>query len=273
MTPEGFLAGLPLEDGRLTPSIFRRAAAHAGLASRISRRALEGIREELLPVILLLKGNDACVLMGWSEDRSKMRVLFSEAGQGVAEIEPAKLAENYTGYCIFVRPRFRFDSRAPEIRNVVKRHWFWGAMLDNLHLYRDVLLAAFLRLEAKGRLMSYIHGGSKIGVLVELLGAKADLPAKVHCDNAAVGVHLLTGFAVCVTVPASGLAETRKGHGGTPSGSDRASGCAARPACCAAWRRRGCCRPSRRWVRPVTMASTSPGCPSRAAASERGRDP
>ena len=144
MTPEGFLAGLPLEDGRLTPSIFRRAAAHAGLASRISRRALDGIREELLPVILLLKGNDACVLMGWSEDRSKMRVLFSEAGQGVAEIEPAKLAENYTGYCIFVRPRFRFDSRAPEIRNVVKRHWFWGAMLDNLHLYRDVLLAAFL---------------------------------------------------------------------------------------------------------------------------------
>lgn len=144
MTPEGFLAGLPLEDGRLTPSIFRRAAAHAGLASRISRRALEGIREELLPVILLLKGSDSCVLMGWNEDRSKMRVLFSEAGQGVAEVEPAKLAESYTGYCIFVRPRFRFDSRAPEIRNVVKRHWFWGAMLDNLHLYRDVLLAAFL---------------------------------------------------------------------------------------------------------------------------------
>lgn len=144
MTPEGFLAGLPLEDGRLTPSIFRRAAAHAGLASRISRRALEGIREELLPVILLLKGSDSCVLMGWNADRSKMRVLFSEAGQGVAEIEPAKLAESYAGYCIFVRPRFRFDSRAPEIRNVVKRHWFWGAMLDNLHLYRDVLLAAFL---------------------------------------------------------------------------------------------------------------------------------
>lgn len=144
MTPEGFLAGLPLEDGRLTPSIFRRAAAHAGLASRISRRALDGIREELLPVILLLKGSDSCVLMGWNEDRSKMRVLFSEAGQGVAEVEPAKLAESYTGYCIFVRPRFRFDSRAPEIRNVVKRHWFWGAMLDNLHLYRDVLLAAFL---------------------------------------------------------------------------------------------------------------------------------
>lgn len=144
MTPEGFLAGLPLQDGRLTPSIFRRAAARAGLASRISKRALSAIRDELLPAILLLKDNDSCILMGWNEDRSKARVLFSEAGQGVAEVDPETLAETYSGHCIFVRPRFRFDSRAPEIRNVVNRHWFWGAMWDNMRLYRDVLTAAFL---------------------------------------------------------------------------------------------------------------------------------
>jgi ATP-binding cassette, subfamily C, bacterial LapB len=144
MTPEGFLAGLPLQDGRLTPSIFRRAAARAGLASRISKRVLDDVREELLPAILLLKDNDSCILMGWNEDRSKAKVLFSEAGQGVAEIETERLAAMYTGHCIFVRPRFRFDSRAPEVRDVVNRHWFWGAMWDNLPLYRDVLAAAFL---------------------------------------------------------------------------------------------------------------------------------
>jgi ATP-binding cassette, subfamily C, bacterial LapB len=76
--------------------------------------------------------------------RSKAKVLFSEAGQGVAEIEIERLAAMYTGHCIFVRPRFRFDSRAPEVRDVVNRHWFWGAMWDNLPLYRDVLAAAFL---------------------------------------------------------------------------------------------------------------------------------
>jgi ATP-binding cassette subfamily C protein LapB len=144
MSPEGFLAGLPLKDGRLSPSIFRRAAARAGMASRISRRALDGIREELLPAILLLKDNDSCVLMGWNEDRSKARVLFSEAGQGVAEVDLAKLEALYTGYVIFVRPRFRFDDRAPEIREVVNRHWFFGAMFENAKLYRDVLVAAFL---------------------------------------------------------------------------------------------------------------------------------
>lgn len=144
MSPEGFLAGLPLKDGRLTPSIFRRAAARAGMASRISRRSLGGIREELLPAILLLKDNDSCVLVGWNEDRSKARVLFSEAGQGIAEVDVAKLDALYTGYVIFVRPRFRFDGRAPEIRQVVNRHWFFGALLENIKLYRDVLVAAFL---------------------------------------------------------------------------------------------------------------------------------
>jgi len=144
MSPEGFLSGLPLKDGRLTPSIFRRAATRAGLASRISKRGFASIREELLPAILLLKDNDCCVMMGWNSDRSKVRVLFSEAGQGVAEIEPARLDELYAGYVIFVRPRFRFDSRAPEIRDVVNRHWFFGALLENVKLYRDVLVAAFL---------------------------------------------------------------------------------------------------------------------------------
>src|SRR5215212_7567835 len=139
MTPEAFLAGLPLEDGRLTPGIFRRASARAGMASRISKRPLASIRDELLPAILLLKQNDSCVFMGWNEDHSKARVLFSEAGQGIAEMDVESLEAIYAGHVIFVRPRFRFDSRAPEIRNVVNRHWFLGAILDNLKLYRNVL--------------------------------------------------------------------------------------------------------------------------------------
>ena len=144
MTPEGFLAGLPLQDGRLSPSVFRRAAARAGLASRISKRQIGAVRDELLPAILILQNNDACVLLGWNEDRTKARVLFAEAGQAATEVDLAELERSYVGYTIFCRPRFRFDARAPEIRDVVNRHWFFGALLDNLKLYRDVLAAAFL---------------------------------------------------------------------------------------------------------------------------------
>ncbi len=144
MTPEGFLAGLPLQEGRLSPSVFRRAAARAGLASRISKRQVGAVRDELLPAILLLQNNDACVLLGWNEDRTKARVLFAEAGQAATEVDLAELERQYVGHTIFCRPRFRFDSRAPEIRDVVNRHWFFGALLDNFKLYRDVLAAAFL---------------------------------------------------------------------------------------------------------------------------------
>ena len=144
MTPEGFLAGLPLHEGLLTPALLRRAAARADLASRVSRRPLDAIRDELLPVILLLKDNDSCILLGVSKDRTQARVVFPEAGQGATEIKLNRLLPIYTGYCIFVRPRFRFDTRAPEIRSAVNRHWFWGALWNNAPLYKDVLLAALL---------------------------------------------------------------------------------------------------------------------------------
>src|SRR5918995_5282843 len=57
------VAGLPLEDGRLTPALALRAAARAGLAARLVRRPLERISDLTLPCILLLEGCQACVLV------------------------------------------------------------------------------------------------------------------------------------------------------------------------------------------------------------------
>src|SRR5688572_3745204 len=101
MPPDSLIAGLPLPGGLLTPSVFRRAAARAGLASRVSRRSLGKISDEMLPAILLLEGNDACTLLGWNAERTVARVAFSEAGQGESSIDAAELARRYAGFCIF----------------------------------------------------------------------------------------------------------------------------------------------------------------------------
>ena len=137
-------AGLPLEAGCLTPSLFSRAATRAGLSSKIVRRALDGIDSALLPVILLLKGDQACVLLGWDESGQTARLLFPETGQGEVVLTRNELAERYMGIALFARPRFAFDARTPEIGKVVQRHWFWGALLEQSMLYRDVIGAALL---------------------------------------------------------------------------------------------------------------------------------
>lgn len=141
-------AGLPLEDGRLTPTLFSRAAARAGLSARMMKKSLSDIDLSLLPVVLLLNDNQACVLLGWEGKDGKpgenAQVLFPETGQGVVSLPREELARRYAGITIFARPHFRFDQRTPELGDLPERHWFWGALKEQWPAYRDVLLAAFI---------------------------------------------------------------------------------------------------------------------------------
>lgn len=143
-TRAALVAGLPLEGGVLTPSLFWRAAARAGLSAKLVKRPLAHIDEALLPAVLLLKGDEACVLLGWDESGEQARLLFPETGQGSVSLSRAELAERYLGVAIFSRPHFRFDQRAPKVGQVKLRHWFWGALAEQWPVYRDVLAAALL---------------------------------------------------------------------------------------------------------------------------------
>ena len=137
-------AGLPLQNGRLTPSLVARSANRAGLNCRIVRRELGKINAVQLPVILLLKENEACVLVKWEEPGKQAQVLFPESGQTAFTLSLEELASRYIGIAIFLQPRVKFDSRTPEVAKLAKRHWFWGVMLEQWQIYRDVLIAALL---------------------------------------------------------------------------------------------------------------------------------
>lgn len=143
-TRAALVAGLPLKKGRLTPSLFSRAASRAGLAAKVVRRPLERIDQALLPVVLITAGDDACVLLGWDATGENARLLFPESGQGSVSLPRAELLQRYSGIAIFARPHFRFDKRTPEVGKVKLRHWFWGALGDQWLIYRDVLVAALL---------------------------------------------------------------------------------------------------------------------------------
>ncbi len=136
-------AGLPLDKHGLTPSLFARAASHGGFSSKVVRRTLDKIDGALLPVILLLKNNEACVLQGWQED-GQAQLLLPDAAQGAVYMSRAQLQERYTGIAIFARPHFRFDQRTPPLVAVPQRHWFWGTILEQRPIFKDILASALL---------------------------------------------------------------------------------------------------------------------------------
>ncbi len=144
MTHSALIAGLPVDKGGLTPSTFSRAATKAGFATKIQKMPFEDLGQELLPAILLLNKNKACVLLSINKEKATASVLFSETGQGMINMPISKLKTIFTGYVIFSRPRFRLDQRTPEITEVAGRHWFWSAFLEQKSLYKDVMVAAFL---------------------------------------------------------------------------------------------------------------------------------
>src|SRR5690606_22990373 len=55
--------GLPLVDDKLTLTLLPRAAARAHCSARLLRRGLDNLPDALLPAILVLKGERACLLL------------------------------------------------------------------------------------------------------------------------------------------------------------------------------------------------------------------
>ncbi|KHJ50233.1 type I secretion system permease/ATPase [Halomonas sp. NyZ770] len=145
VSAEALRAGLPLEQGKLTPSVFGRAASRAGLTARIVKSRLSALNPALLPAVLLLEPGRACVLLAIDLKQQKARVLFPELAESEVEIPLAELHAGYSGDAIYVRPKFLTDNASEPSVNSKKRrdqHWFWGVIRENRRLYRDIVLGS-----------------------------------------------------------------------------------------------------------------------------------
>lgn len=138
------LAGLPLQQEQLTPSLFERAASRAGLISQMAHRPLDGINQALLPAILLLNNNQACLLLALDMDGGQAEVVFPELNQTATRLSLDTLQERYSGRVIYARPKVNFSARNSDIHHAVKGHWFWDVIKSHRSLYRDVLVASFM---------------------------------------------------------------------------------------------------------------------------------
>lgn len=135
VSAESLTAGLPLVEGRLTPELFVRAAESAGFMASHIERSLDDITELVMPVVLELKDDRACILISRGEDVAN--VLFFDEQETPHDIPLESVAERYTGYCYLVKPGAADPGSTP-------KEWFWSTIRRSRGLYLEVLVASFL---------------------------------------------------------------------------------------------------------------------------------
>lgn len=143
LTRDALVEGLPLKSGQLTPSLLPRAAERAGLLTRPVRQALPRINSRLLPCILLLNGNRACLLESLNLDEGEAVVRVPELGLEPQSMPVDELAADFPGVVFYCRPALKLtETSAEKAASADNGHWFWSAIRRNRRIYRDVLLAS-----------------------------------------------------------------------------------------------------------------------------------
>lgn len=144
-TRDALTSGLPLEDGKLNPELFKRSAQRLRLEVSVKQEAIPSLLlQSQVDITLLLNNHRACQLLNVDGDLNFAQVVFPDVAPEPVTMSMADLLPEYSGYALVTKQDFIFDARTPEVGKVKTRHWFWGALAENKGIYRDVMVAAFL---------------------------------------------------------------------------------------------------------------------------------
>lgn len=141
-SPDALVSGLAYDERGMTTELFLEAAERIGLkSSYFTGRALRDIPKQVLPCIVFLKDETACVLL--QKDVHTV-TLWNPLTSKNHEATTAEFSKSYTGRAIFVKPKAFFVDRELLDKDNPSLHWFWGAIRGNNASYTRVFLASFL---------------------------------------------------------------------------------------------------------------------------------
>ncbi|WED44337.1 type I secretion system permease/ATPase [Legionella cardiaca] len=135
-SPQSLVARLPLENNRLTLALFARAASRASLQTEVVETPLDKIINTHLPVILLLKNGDACLLI------DQQKVIHPQKTEEISDLK--SISSQYSGQAIHVEPQYKYTTRAEETLGKDPKNWFWKVILKMWPTYSEVIVASFL---------------------------------------------------------------------------------------------------------------------------------
>ena len=107
---EVLVAGLPIKE-RITPELLIRVADSNGCKATVKQRGLQEISDLLLPVLLELRDQQACVFLKRLDDKRAV-VFLPETGMQEIVVDLTDLRDEYAGRCYFVKPELRRDERS-----------------------------------------------------------------------------------------------------------------------------------------------------------------
>ncbi len=144
VSPEAVLAGLPVTDRVITPSLFQRASANAGLVAEPEARSLASIPNLVLPTVLFLRDGTAVILRRQSPERGTADVvsLSGTGTEAAGELALSTLDAAYSGYCFLMKPVPGQERSDPEVPT--RQHWFWSTLTQFASNYFHIALASLL---------------------------------------------------------------------------------------------------------------------------------
>lgn len=129
-------SGLAYDGKNMRPQLFTEAAQRLGLkAQTVKKTKIEDVSEAVLPVVLILKDEKACVLLSADE-------IYDPQTGKKTKADTAQLQKDFTGYVILTQSKPEFtnpDAADPEDS---KQDWFWSLVHQNKSIFGMVLLGA-----------------------------------------------------------------------------------------------------------------------------------
>ncbi len=141
---QAITAGLAYDEKNMGPNLFCEAAEKSGLRAKIVHRdKIKKILAPVLPAVIILNDNQACVLLSFSRDEHSATIWSPETG-AERSVKLTDLKQAYTGYAIFIHPRPELANPDAPNTDDADRHWFWGPMWMVRDIYWNVIIAAIL---------------------------------------------------------------------------------------------------------------------------------
>lgn len=149
---EALTAGLPFSSdpgvsgsgSALSVENFSRAAGRAGFATNLVERELTSLSDLVLPCILLLKGEGACILEKVDRENGQAKVIHPDIEQGEIWISLDELDDLYLGYAYLLKKHYERQKRSLQLISQTDGHWFWSTIAKSKSTYTSVIIASVM---------------------------------------------------------------------------------------------------------------------------------